>query len=464
MAERKQIFGQFFTRHPQVHTSMLRLLSHTSGRALEPAAGQGHLVAALERDRPGLQVDAVELDGTLTSVCATPVVQQDFFDWADGRDGTYRVVFGNPPYVAWGRASAGTRRAAAEVQRRYPAKTNLYHLFIDRCIDLLAPGGELVFIVPKEWLYATSAAPLRSKMADLGAVVDLIDCGEERLFDDAAVPSLLIFRYVRGARTDRVRYYGSLGQHLRQEPARRRLRRTGTRWALLTDDLAARTASWGRLGDTIDVRVGLVTGYDAAFRVPDGQLTSTSCLQRQVTTSRQAETFINANHVASEADLPADVRAHLLPFKPRLLARRIARFDESNWWQYGAVRNAAAMASPTPRLYGHAKTRRRDPFFQHPVRHFSGGILGLFLRPPWDGSHLADLTALLNSQTVRALFAGMFLMVDDKVSLQPATLADLPLPSDPAALAAALHPSGGQTATVTRVAGAGGLHPTVGRR
>ena len=46
----------------------------------------------------------------------------------------------------------------------------------------------------------------------------------------------------------------------------------------------------------------------------------------------------------------------LLPHQARLLARRIRRFDESNWWQWGRAWR------PTP-PHLNSKTRRADPLF-----------------------------------------------------------------------------------------------------
>ena len=440
----KKTLGQFFTRHPDVHASMLSLVTHVRGRALEPSAGEGHLVAVLEKGRPGLSIDAVEVDPRLSPTCATPIQIEDFFTFADGREGLYDVIFGNPPYVAWKEVEDNTRRTAAGVKQRYSDKANLYHLFIDRCVDLLAPGGELVFIVPKEWLYSTSASVLRAKLAEEGSVTHLVDCGEEKLFSDAAVPALLIFRFVRGV-SEPTRYYASLADHLANKETPRVLRADGSRWMLLPGHVSSAIADWGRLGDALDVKVGLVTGCDQVFKIPSGVEVDETCVQVQVTTKRVGERFINANHIDAEEDLPASIRDYLLPHKATLLARRIARFDESNWWKYGAVRNAEVMASDRPRLYALAKTRHRNPFFTYPAKFFSGGVLGLFLKDGWSVVNPDDVAELLNSEFYREIFVGMFLTSADKVSFQPATLEDVPFPATPGQFAAALEDLGIQT-------------------
>ena len=165
MKERR---GQFFTTSADVQEAMASLLTHapSSSRCLEPSAGAGDLVSTLERH--GYEgIDAIEFDQSIDAICKTEIEHGSFFRYARGKEGRYDIIFGNPPYVAWKNLedSQKTDRDVLEIKNRgYSDKCNFYLLFIDRCIDLLSDGGEVVLIVPKEWLYSTSAAPLREKM------------------------------------------------------------------------------------------------------------------------------------------------------------------------------------------------------------------------------------------------------------------------------------------------------------
>ena len=441
-AEEKKRRGQFFTRHQRVHRIMVDLVAHTEGAAAEPSAGSGHLVAVLEQYRPDLTVDAVELDDRLEKVCETPITHGDFFTWARGRDSTYQVAFGNPPYVAWKDVEASTRESAATVKALYSDKTNLYHLFIDRCADLLAPGGELILIVPKEWLYTTSAAPLRTKLARNGALTHVVDCGEEKLFDDAAVPALLIFRWERGATQGPVTYASGTAAAEAGEWQTRLLRTRKDRWLLLPSDLAELTSDWGTLGEQYQVRVGLVTGADRAYKLKDPTSIPEEFVQWQLDTTRHLVPFLNANHIEDPEELPAAVLAHLAPHEATLRGRKIARFGDHNWWKYGAVRNETHMRSDAQRFFALAKTRSDRPFFTlEGARFYTGGVLGIFQLPPAKVS-VATAVAILNSAAYRAVLEAMSLTSADKVSLQPATLADAPFPrteADAAAFLAAPH-------------------------
>jgi adenine-specific DNA-methyltransferase len=419
---RQQQLGQFFTTNRAVQDVMLALVRTEAGNALEPSAGAGDLVQVLEQ-RPGLRITAVEYDDTVEHHCASPVLHADFFTFAAG-GGPFDVVFGNPPYVAWKSVDAATRAAAETVRLRYSAKTNLYHLFIDRCVDLLSPGGEMVLIVPKEWLYTTSAAPLRTKIATSGAVTHIVDCGEEKLFADADVPALMIFRFERGAAQGDVAYADFTGACSGQFDSRA-LVTSGDSWLFLDPDTAAAISSWGVLGEQYGVHVGLVTGLDAAFRLP-ARTKAGSGVVHQVTTKRRLEPFVD--DIADYGDVPEELRRHLRPHKSALLARRIARFDRSNWWRYGAVRNKALMASRRPRFFALAKTRSQSPFFTvRGGKFFSGGVLGLFKRPG-AAIGMPDAVRILNSSRYRQVLEAMSLTSGDKVSLQPATLERAPFP------------------------------------
>jgi adenine-specific DNA-methyltransferase len=437
-AAEKQQRGQFFTRHAAVHQIMVGLIGHRTGAAVEPSAGEGHLVAVLEAQRPELTIDAVELDPRLTPVCATPIDHEDFFTWAAGRDNRYQVAFGNPPYVAWKQVEAATRASAAAVKAAYSDKANLYHLFIDRCVDLLAPGGEMILIVPKEWLYTTSAAPLRAKLSRGGALTHVIDCGEEKLFDDAAVPALLIFRWVKQAPQAAVRYAANTAAAVADDWSERLLHRKADRWLLLPDTLAEQIADWGVLGDQYQVRVGLVTGADRAFKLADATAVPDECVQWQLDTTRQLVAFLNVNHIGNADELPTQVRTLLAPHESALRRRKIARFGDHNWWKYGAIRNEDHMRSDTERFFALAKTRSPQPFFTvDGASFYTGGVLGVFRKP--DSAIDPTLAvAVLNSPAYRPVLDAMQLTSGDKVTLQPSTLMDAPFPRTPAAAQALL--------------------------
>ena len=408
---------------------MTRFVTHTTGTALEPSAGEGHLAAALSAARPALTLTSVELDTTLPwNASHLQRTNGEFFNWSAGKENTFDVIFGNPPYVAWKAVDAKTRSAVA-FSETYSGKANLYQMFMHRCIELLAPKGELVFIVPAEWFFATSAAPLRALMAATGAITDVAHCGEEKLFEDADVPAIMIFRFEKGRKQGTLNYWDTFESCLSgTKGQKRKLVCTDHRWLLLSQTLAKNVRNWGTLGDFFEVKVGLVTGADKAFKLVDASSVEPSCVLHQVTTTKGTEPFLFLERYKTVDTIPTRALAHVTAHKDLLLARRISSFDETNWWKYGAVRNIAQMDATGDRFYALAKTRATEPFFAvKGATHFTGGVLGIFPRANAPVS-CARAVELLNHPAFRKVFESMLLSSNGKLSLQPATLADTPFP------------------------------------
>ena len=87
------------------------------------------------------------------------------------------------------------------------------------------------------------------------------------------------------------------------------------------------------------------------------------------------------------------VLEHLQKHKERLLARRVTRVDESNWWKWGRRHMVSAQA----RIYVNGKTRALRPFFRHDCPDYDGAVLALFpRRRDLTAKQLDALTSALN--------------------------------------------------------------------
>jgi adenine-specific DNA-methyltransferase len=414
---------------------MLDLFEVRAGRILEPSAGAGDLVKILEKTRP-LSIDAVELDESIDSVCETQLHFSNFFDYIAEKDNTYAGIIGNPPYVAWKDVESGTKVLAAETKKKYSDKCNLYYLFIDRCIDLLSPDGELVFIVPKEWLYTSSAEPLRKKIKETGRLTHIVDCGEDKLFADADVPAIIIFRYVKTPLKNElynIRFAPTTKAALENQYSEHIFSESNNRFIILPQAYREILQDWGRLGDHFEVKVGMVSGADSIFRKPEMIEIDESCIKKYLTT-KGVENFIDVNEYSIFSAIPKRTREYLMQHKTDLINRKINSFNETNWWKYGAVRNKKIMLSDRERFYCFVKTRKKDVFFSEPsAKLYSGGILGLFKEPESEIS-VDEAILLLNSKKYRKIFESMFLTTGNKLSLQPPTLSNMFFPKTKEAL------------------------------
>ena len=131
------------------------------------------------------------------------------------------------------------------------------------------------------------------------------------------------------------------------------------------------------------VKVGAVSGADEIFRNQEFANT-------EFVWSKTAQTGATKRMVYLDREGPLP---YLEQFKERLLARRVTRFDESNWWKWGRRHHV----SPDPRIYVNGRTRHLTPFFLHPCNDYDGAVLALFpYRTKLKAADLKRLTAMLN--------------------------------------------------------------------
>ena len=298
---------------------------------------------------------------------------------------------------------------------------------------MLSDGGELVLIVPKEWLYSTSAATLREKMKRDGALTHIIDIGEERVFDDAMPPATIIFRYVRGERGDTILIADGIEAAENGEWTEKEIVDFGDRWGLLDGDIAdALGDDWVRLGDLYVPRVGIVSGADPIFRCGDDAPDGVGIVP--YVTTRGVEIFIDPTGYDFD-ELCGYAKHRLLSNEAKLRSRKIMKITDSNWFRYGAIRNRDAMLSDTERFYVKNRTREPEPFFDDAASRelgavlYSGGILGLFRNPsaPED-MRKSDVIGYLNSPLAAQLFEAMGITTGTKRTFLPSLVEEIPVP------------------------------------
>ena len=347
--------GQVFTPEPVVR-AMLALRRNT-GRVLEPSCGDG----AFLRHLPGAV--GLELD---PDHCPPGAQAIDFFAYPEHEQ--FDTIIGNPPYVRFQDIPASTRSLIARAGHGHclDARSNLYLFFVDKCLRHLKPGGELIFITPRDFLKATSAVKLNRLLAEAGSITDAIELGDARVFADA-VPNCLIWRFEKGASARAMRHCeigvgDDLGAALAQpvwEP--RHFLECGGHLMFARGDYPL------RLSEIAFVKVGAVSGADELYAdAVHGN--------RDFVCSSTVSTGHTRRMIWTEPGEPAP--AVLRPHKARLLQRKVTRFDESNWWMWGRMHHR----STQPRVYVNGKTRVAQPFFIHACTDYDGAVLAVFPR------------------------------------------------------------------------------------
>ena len=366
--------GQYFTHSNVLRDFVFRCVRHRGERLLEPSFGAGHLLLAFKTLDPDYPIDCYELDSTIP-----PIVEfnpQQSVSYADFLAApiatTYRTIIGNPPYVK--------RRAG-----------NLYIQFIEKCVGLLAPGGELVFIVPSDFLKQTRSSAVLTRMMQEGCFTDVLFPNDERLFDGAAI-DIMVFRYEKGAQS-RITLVNSVPRTCQIQ---------GGIVSFTDQPVQGRP-----LSDLFNVYVGLVSGMDAVYKVPFGNVGILTD-KETITPFILVDTYPCGN---------TQIDAHLATHRNALMGRKIKKFGETNWFEWGAPRNKRAMDEHAgkPCIYVRNLTRQPEVAFAGTVSYFGGALLCLVPKQPLD---LAPILAYLNSPELKNeyTFSGRFKIGHKQVS------------------------------------------------
>jgi adenine-specific DNA-methyltransferase len=341
-------YGQVFTP-PEIVERMLAL-RRNGGRALDPACGDGAFSSRLPN------CVAIEID---PAHCPPGALNLDFFSYPESEK--FVSILGNPPYV---KARDILPQTALQLSSSLlDGHANLYLHFIEKCVRHLGPLGELIFITPRDFLKATGAARLNTWLYDQGTITDFEDLGDAKVFADAQ-PNCAIWRFVRGDLSHRLR--------------------DGRRMAISGGQLMFTRGIYSLpLASVFTVKVGAVSGADEIFSEEE-------FANREFVCSKTAQTGQTRRMIYLDDSGPIP---WLEQHKERLLARRVARFDENNWWKWGRRHHVSA----APRIYVNGKTRNPRPFFTHPCRDYDGAVMALFPhRAKLKADELERLAEMLN--------------------------------------------------------------------
>lgn len=136
----KKQLGQYFTTDETLQKFIYDTVKHKGSLLLEPSFGAGHLLKKFKEADINYPIIAYELDSALKPILTfnehQTILYRDFMTHSILRK--FKTIVGNPPFVK-------------------QSKGNLYIHFIEKCYNLLDDDGELLFIVPSDFMKVTSA-------------------------------------------------------------------------------------------------------------------------------------------------------------------------------------------------------------------------------------------------------------------------------------------------------------------
>ena len=117
----------------------------------------------------------------------------DFFDpeWMFGFRSGFDIVIGNPPYVRQESIKEEKPRFKPHFTT-YNGTADLFVYFYERSFQLLNPHGCLSFITSNKWFRAKYGTALREYMVTHTELRQIIDFGDEAVFDALAYPTIVI--------------------------------------------------------------------------------------------------------------------------------------------------------------------------------------------------------------------------------------------------------------------------------
>jgi adenine-specific DNA-methyltransferase len=281
---------------------------------LDPGCGEGEFIEGVirwcgARGLPLPQIVGVEADADrartarrrFAGVSNIRILQEDFLRAADVR---FKYVVGNPPYVPITGLGVAERE---RYRRRYltaKGRFDLYLLFFEQALQLLQPGGTLVFITPEKFTYVDTARPLRELL--LRTRIEELHFLDESTFGDLVTyPLVSTITAASPARSTRVilRSGAKTSVHL------------GASSSWLPGILGHKPeASPFTLSDAcVRISCGVATGADSVFVMRDDELPTALAPFAHATISGRQITEPGLFRTRSSMLVPYDMSGTLLP-------------------------------------------------------------------------------------------------------------------------------------------------------
>lgn len=344
--------GQVFT--PKHIVSDMLSLVQNNGRFLEPSCGSGAFFENLPSYKVGIEFDCSVIQNE-------NILNMDFFDYSI--DEKFDTIIGNPPYVRYKDISHFTKVLLKPYLGLFDERSNLYLFFIYKCVLHLNSGGELIFITPRDFLKNTSSAHLNQFLYTSGSITHFIDLGDKKIFNKAQ-PNCAIWRFEKDnfdRKTKCLREFSCINGQI----------------------LFTKKSYSVPFNSLFFVKVGAVSGADSIFA--NEQWGNIEFVYSKTAKSGKTKKMIYGDY-GRECK-------YLQNFKEKLLRRKIKKFTELNWWEWGRHH----YKSDRPRIYVNTKTRNKKPFFLHSCNAYDGSVLAIFPKFEIDFDHLQILCNKLNN-------------------------------------------------------------------
>ncbi len=364
----KHSLGQYFTTNHELKQKVFEFILNSPSNILEPCVGQGDLITFITDKNPSITFDMYEIDTTiqlLDTIQKDKIVYGDFMEQIITK--TYKTIVGNPPYVR-------------------TKKGNLYIDFTEKCYNLLDDNGELIFIVPSDFLKLTSASKLLNIMMKNGTFTHIFHPHNEKMFENASI-DVIVFRYCKNNLIDKKILYNEKLLYI-----------TNSNGLITFGE--EKNNNIVLFQDYFDIYVGLVCGKEKVYK--NEELGNIEVLNGE----DKIDKYIYIENYPCDNE---KINIHLLHHKKELIERKIRKFNETNWFEWGAPRNINTINNNVGKdcIYIYNLTRKPNVSFLGKVNYFGCGLI--MLKPNRE-CNLNAIVSYINSNTFKNnfMFSGRF--------------------------------------------------------
>jgi len=374
--KKKHNLGQYFTTNNDLKEKVFEFILNSPSNILEPSIGQGDLIAFVTDKIPSITFDMYEID---TKIKLLDKIQKDKVVYGDFMKQTitekYKTIIGNPPYVR-------------------TKKGNLYIDFTEKCYNLLDDNGELIFIVPSDFLKLTSASKLLNTMMTNGTFTHIFHPHNEKMFENASI-DVIVFRYCKNNSIEKKVLYNDKILYITNSNG------------LITFGEEENNNNI-MFQDYFDIYVGLVSGKEEVYK--NEELGNIEVLNGEDKVNK----YIYIENYPCENE---DINEYLLDHKNELIERKIRKFNENNWFEWGAPRNIITINTNLGKdcIYIYNLTRKTNVSFLGKINYFGGGLIML---KPKKICNLTNIVSYINSNKFKDnfTFSGRFKIVHRQIS------------------------------------------------
>jgi len=364
----KHNLGQYFTTHNELKEKIFEFILNNPSNILEPSIGQGDLITFITERMPSITFDMYEIDTNiklLNKIQKDKVIYGNFMKQTITK--TYNTIVANPPYVR-------------------TKKGNLYIDFTEKCYNLLDNNGELIFIVPSDFLKLTSASKLLNIMMTNGTFTHIFHPHNEKMFENVSI-DIIVFRYCKNNLIEKKVLYNNKSLYI--------INSNG----LITFE-KEKNNNCVIFQEYFDIYVGLVSGKEEVYK--NEELGNIEVLNGE----NKVDKYIYITNYPCENE---EINKYLSYYKKELIERGIRKFNENNWFEWGAPRNITTINTNLGKdcIYIYNLTRKSNVSFLGKVNYFGGGLIML---KPKKKCNLHNIVSYINSNTFKDnfIFSGRF--------------------------------------------------------